>query len=332
MAAQTIVSTGLALCGQDKPTQDMALFTRLIFLAFTKTSFTQEERKKYEELVALCNMGLTHLAVEILSQRPLFEKNFPQAYSLTKSELAARVKDEQLHDRIFGNWVIPLATFRALETAVELPFSYADLFDCAIDGMRNQNEYAKESSEVANFWNDLQGLQTSGRCVEKAHYRIKYQQRFRAISMDEDMIFAEAKPILYLNAPAVSALFSGGRGANLTANRSNWSTTLSYLKSHPAFLGLKQDRFVLLTPQGTPDYTFESVNGQQVRKQKVNRPKALCFDYSILKQEFGLTLETEVMTETEEIDEDAAAVAVVAPAPPKPQSLFSSTGDEDAPF
>lgn len=332
MAAQTIVSTGLALCGQDKPTQDMALFTRLIFLAFTKTSFTQEERKKYEELVALCNMGLTHLAVEILSQRPLFEKNFPQAYSLTKSELAARVKDEQLHDRIFGNWVIPLATFRALETAIELPFSYADLFDCAIDGMRNQNEYARESSEVANFWNDLQGLQTSGRCVEKAHYRIKYQQRFRAIFMDEDMIFAEAKPILYLNAPAVSALFSGGRGANLTANRSNWSTTLSYLKSHPAFLGLKQDRFVLLTPQGTPDYTFESVNGQQVRKQKVNRPKALCFDYSILKQEFGLTLETEVMTETEEIDEDAAAVAPVAPAPPKPKSLFSSTGDDDAPF
>lgn len=150
--------------------------------------------------------------------------------------------------------------------------------------------------------------------------------------MDEDMIFVEAKPILYLNAPAVSALFSGGRGANLTANRSNWSTTLSYLKSHPAFLGLKQDRFVLLTPQGTPDYTFESVNGQQVRKQKVNRPKALCFDYSILKQEFGLTLETEVMTETEEINEDAAAVAADAPAPPKPKSLFSSTGDDDAPF
>ncbi len=41
MAAQTIVTTGVALCGQDKPTQDMALYTRVIFLAFTKTSFNQ---------------------------------------------------------------------------------------------------------------------------------------------------------------------------------------------------------------------------------------------------------------------------------------------------
>lgn len=31
MAAQTIVTTGVALCGQDKPTQDMALYTRVIF-------------------------------------------------------------------------------------------------------------------------------------------------------------------------------------------------------------------------------------------------------------------------------------------------------------
>jgi len=38
MAAQTIVSTGVVLCGQDKPTQDMALYTRVIFLAFSKTS------------------------------------------------------------------------------------------------------------------------------------------------------------------------------------------------------------------------------------------------------------------------------------------------------
>lgn len=332
MAAQTIVTTGLALCGQDKPTQDMALFTRLIFLAFTKTSFTQEERRRYDDLVAVCNLGLTHLAVEVLGHRQLFEKNFAQAYALTKSELAAKVSDGQMHDRIFGNWVIPLATFRTLETVLDLPFGYADLFDCVARGMRNQNEYARESSEVAGFWNDLQGLQTSGRCVEKAHYRIKYHTRFRALSMQEDMVFAEARPILYLNAPAVSALFNGGRGSNVTANRSNWATILSYLKSHPAFLGLKQDRFVLLTPQGTPDYTFETVNGMQVRKQKVNRPKALCFDYSILKQEFGLTLETEVMTEAEEISEDAATTAAETPAPPKPQSLFSSANDEDVPF
>ncbi len=155
--------------------------------------------------------------------------------------------------------------------------------------------------------------------------------------MREDMVFNESRPILYLNAPAVAALLNGNRGSNSTANRSNWSTTLSYLKSHPSFLGLKQDRFVILTPQGTPDFTYESgPMGQQVRKQKVNRPKALCFDYQQLKEAFGLTLETEVMTEAEEISEDAEPD--IAPGqhsqainPPETINLFEAAED-DAPF
>ena len=76
--------------------------------------------------------------------------------------------------------------------------------------------------------------------------------------------------------------------------------------------------------------------GQQVRKQKVNRPKALCFDYQQLKEAFGLTLETEVLTEAEEINEDAepdfAPEHNSQPAiPPKTDNLFEAT-DEDTPF
>jgi DNA primase catalytic core len=304
MAAQTIVTTGVAICGQDKPTQDMALYTRLIFLAFTKTSFSQEERKKYEQLVAMCNLGLSHLAIEVLSHRELFEKNFYSHYSLVKKEFADKLAEEEIHDRIFGNWVIPLATFRTLEVMLDLPFSYADLLEVALKGVRNQNEFAMESSEVADFWNTLQGLQTAGKCVDKAHYRIRYQMRFRALNMEEDMEFSEARPILYLNAAAVATLINA-RTMNSTANRSNWSTTISYLKSHPSFLGLKQDRFNILLPSGAPDLVFENINGKSTKRVKVSRPKALCFDYLKLKEAFGLTLETEIVSDDEASVEDA---------------------------
>lgn len=298
MAAQTIVSTGVALCGQDKPTQDMALYTRVIFLAFSKTSFNQQEKRNYEDLVALCNMGLTHLTIEILNHRQLFEKNFPEIYSITKRELATKLENENIHDRIFGNWVIPLATFRTLETMIDVPFSYTELFETAINGIRSQNELAQESSEVADFWNMLQGFQTSGKCVDKAHYRIRYMKSFRPISVKEDIEFKEARPILYLNMAAVASLFNS-RNMNATANRSNWSTITSYLKSHSSFLGLKQDRFTILLPSGLPDYSIEIVNNEQVRKVKVNRPKALCFDYLQLKEAFGLELETEMISDSQ---------------------------------
>lgn len=302
MAAQTIVSTGVALCGQDKPMQDMALYTRVIFLAFSKTSFNQVEKRNYEDLVALCNMGLTHLTIEILNHRELFEKNFPETYSITKRELAAKFENESIHDRIFGNWVIPLAAYRTLETVLDVPFSYAELFETAVNGIRSQNELAQESSEVADFWSMLQGFQTSGKCVDKAHYRIRYMKSFRPISVKEDIEFKEARPILYLNMAAVASLFNS-RNMNATANRSNWSTIMSYLKSHSSYLGLKQDRFTILLPSGLPDYSIEIVNNEQVRKVKVNRPKALCFDYLQLKEVFGLELETEVITDVQDSED-----------------------------
>lgn len=322
MAAQTIVTTGVALCGQDKPTLDMALYTRVIFLAFTKTSFNQLEKRHYEDLVSVCNMGLTHLTIELLRHRELFEKNFPEIYSITKRELATKLENDTIHDRIFGNWVIPLATFRTLETVIEVPFSYAELFDTAVRGMRNQNELAQESSEVADFWNMLQGFQTSGKCIDRAHYRIKYMKSFRPISVKEDMEFKEARPVLYLNMAAVASLFNS-RNMNATANRSNWSTIMSYLKSHSSYLGLKQDRFVILTPNGTPDYSFDMVNGEQVKRIKVNRPKALCFDYLQLKDAFGLELETEVINDTMDMIEDT---------PDEGRSISNNSTQKEFPF
>lgn len=298
MAAQTIVSTGIALCGQDKPTIDMALYTRVLFLAFTRTSFNQTERMRYEDLVTLCNMGLTHLTVELLKHRSLFEKNFSEAYAMSKRELAAKLSKVTVHERIFGNWVIPLATYRSLETVMDLPFSYNELFETAVKGVLNQNELAQESSEVGDFWNMLQGFQTAGKCVEGVHYNIRYLRRFRPLSVSEDIEFAEARPVLYLNAAALSPLFSG-RGSNATSARSYWSTIMSYLKSHNSYLGLKQDRFSILLPNGEIDYSVETINGQPIRRKKTNRPKALCFDYLMLKDAFGIDLETEIS-----VDED----------------------------
>lgn len=248
----------------------------------------------------MCNQGLTHLAIEILNHRELFEKNFTESYSITKKEMAAKFEGAGIIDRILGNWVIPLAAFRTLETVIDVPFRYADLFDIAVRGIREQQELGQESSEVGDFWNMLQGYQTMGKCIDNVHFHIRYLRSFRPLGMKDDIVFKEPRPIIYLNTAAVSSLF-GSRNMNVTANRSNWSTMLSYLKAHPSYLGLKQDRFTILLPNGQPDFYFETVNGQQVKRIKVNRPKALCFDYLQLKDAFNLELEMEVVSEESEM-------------------------------
>lgn len=192
--------------------------------------------------------------------------------------------------------MIPLATYRSLETVLDLPFSYAELFETAVKGVLNQNELAQESSEVGDFWNMLHGFQTTGKFIEGVHYNVRYLRRFRPLSASEDIEFMESRPILYLNAAAISPLFNG-RGNNATSARSYWSTIMSYLKSHNLYLGLKQDRFPIQLPNGDIDYSVETVNGQQIRRKKINRPKTLCFDYLMLKDTFGIDFETEVVTD-----------------------------------
>ena len=75
---------------------------------------------------------------------------------------------------------------------------------------------------------------------------------------------------------------------------------------------MKQDRFTILLPSGLPDYTIEIANGEQVRKVKVNRPKALCFDYLQLKDAFGLDLETEMVTDMSEALENEERISDTA--------------------
>ena len=234
------------------------------------------------------------------------ENGFKANYSMVRKELSNELENEEIEDRVLDNWVVPLATFRTLESALRLPFSYTELFDITLAGIRYQNEGCKKNTEMAEFWEVIDSLHSQGRIIEKAHFRIKYLTEFRAIGRSEAVRFAKAKPVLFLNAPAVSSLYSGRIPGGVTAGRTNnWSTVMTYLKVQPSFLGLKQDRFNLLLPNGTFDYSIENEGGNSVRKMKVNRPKALCFDYEMLKEKYSLNLETSSMRESEMDDEDA---------------------------
>lgn len=59
----------------------------------------------------------------------------------------------------------------------------------------------------------------------------------------------------------------------------------------------------------------------QVKKVKVNRPKALCFDYLQLKETFGLDLETEVVAEVQDMKEVLSDKSDSQPSVPVQQDL-----------
>lgn len=318
-AAQTVVTSAVVICGQDLPTRDIALYSRVIHLTFSRPSFTAEERQRFDDLKEISNLGNTHLAVQVLNLRKVVENGYRQNHSIVRKELSIALADEEIEDRVLDNWVVPLAAFRTLESSLRLPFTYSEMFDITLVGIRYQNEGCKKNTEMADFWEVIDSLHSQGRIIDKAHFKIRYLTEFRGIGSSEPVVFAKPTQVLFLNPSAVSALYTGRiAGGAVGKSAGNWGTVLTYLKVQPSFLGLKQDRFNILLPNGTVDYTIDATLGGTQKKLRVNRPKALCFDYGMLKDKYSINLETSTVSEAD-LDADDASQVAKPPTPPKYQ-------------
>ena len=142
----TKVSCGVIVSGQEMATADIALFSRFIFLSYSKSQFSQEAKEKFAKMAAIRKLGCSHLVLEILQCRALFEAEFRGNYNEAFEDIINALGQSNIEDRIIRNWVIPLAALRTLQDALRLPFTYNDLLKVSIDGIIAQNMTSNTSS------------------------------------------------------------------------------------------------------------------------------------------------------------------------------------------
>lgn len=291
------VTSGVILAGQYKP-EDEAIFSRCIHLMYAQTSFTREEKQNFKELSEMVLHGNTHLLLPLLELRNIFEKGFFKTFDITLNDVLVKLDKDKVEDRILNNWVVALAAFRVLEPHLDMPFSYSELFEVVVNGIRYQNDQIRKSSDTANFWLYLDSMHTQGKVKEKCHFVIKLLSSFSAVKK-EKTVFVEPKRVIFLNFKAVRGLLEQRIARQKTGSTLDTATLESYLKSLPQFLGIKQQRFQILRNNGELDEEFKS-DGAQSKKYVISNPSnALCFDYDSLKSMLDLNLETFRMTEDE---------------------------------
>ena len=333
---RTFVRSGVILTGQDAPTRDDALFSRVIHLSYSQVTFSKEAKRNFEEFQAISARGASHLTVQLLKLRKLFETDYAAHYAACKRELIAALSEDSIEDRLLNNWLAPLAAFHTVQTSLELPFSYTDLFNICVGGIRRQNEQLKKNSDIAVFWSMLDSNHMQGRIIARAHFAIKRMASFKR-NERETIDFGRDKTILFLNYQnVVNALGQRVNGSNIIGKLDTVSLE-SYLRTHPAFLGTKQFRFRVLLPNGTPDYTYEMRDGKQIRRVREVRPMAFVFDYELLKDSYELNLETVERAENELSEDDldtpsASSAPETAPEPKQPGFFDNEEKEEDMPF
>lgn len=254
--------------------------------------------------------------------RDIFEKGFFKTFDVTLNDVLAKLDKDKVEDRILNNWVVALAAFRVLEPHLDMPFTYSDLFEVVVNGIRYQNDQIRKSSDTANFWLYLDSMHTQGKAKGKCHFVIKMLPSFKALKKEE-VRFVEPKRIIFVNFKAVRALLEMRLARQKTGSTLDIATLESYLKSLPQFLGFKQQRFQNLKNNGELDEEYKTENGQTKKIISSTPSNALCFDYDSLKAALDLNLETFRISEDEldsDVEEDIKAPSDEDPFNPPSQS------------
>ena len=280
----TDVDAGVILSGQEMPTADNALFSRLIFLTFSHCEFNDEEKENYQTLKMMRSQGVSHLTLQLLDQRKRVESSFPTMFQQTLSDVSERLKDIAIEDRIMHNWVSPLATLRCLENALDTALSYKDMLGICVDGIRFQNAQCKQNNELTNFWKVVMYLVSEGSLMDGGDFRIEYVQRLKTDIVNVD--WPVARPILYIQKSRLFMLYKKNSKAVGDAVLPEGSL-LYYLEHSKAYLGYKKGVRFKVYHNGVLQY--KSGKDYNIPESKVFL--SYCFDYRLLEEDYGINLE-----------------------------------------
>ena len=290
----TAVDSGVILSGQEMATADIALFSRLVFLTFNKSVFTDEQKSRYNDLVQVRKRGLTHLTLQILRHRGRFEQQFVASYNACLKDVIDALKSETIEDRILRNWVIPLAAFRTLEGVLDIPFSYKEIKDIVIEGIVRQNKECKSNNELANFWNVVSYLQQDGEIFNEGDYKVKLHTRFKSNIIKIEQEYSEPKKILLLRKNRVFMLYKKF-GRQVGDSILPEGSLLYYLENSKEYMGKKNsERFRNIQHGIEQTKAVETPTGGIEYKKISTVDQALCFDYDMIMENYGINLEVEI--------------------------------------
>lgn len=183
---QTTVSTsqgGIMIAGQHSPTQDIALFTRCIYMVFEQRNLTEENRKNFQILQDYQKQGFTAIIEELLLYREVVEKTFKEEYT----KLYSFFKTPQMQEiRLAENYAALFCLYKVL------PQIFGDIAGEANEGeflgvimskLLNQHDSMKRSDDTQTYWDIISYLANRGDIKQGVHYQFKLREAKRVLEM-----------------------------------------------------------------------------------------------------------------------------------------------------
>lgn len=285
----TAVDCGLMLTGQEMPTADVALYSRLIFLTFTQYEYTDKEKENFNNLKDIERKGLTHITEELLHLRHKLIEKYDEKYSEVASAMLNKINNATVEDRIWKNWMIPIAVFASIEEQIKCSFNLQKVMDITAECIVRQNSEIKKSNELAVFFGLIEYMATDKLIEEEFDFKFQF-----TINASETMELKTPRTILYLNISRVIPLYRK-YGHQMKENVLPVKTLEYYLRNDKSFVGMKVVKF---------KYHAKVIeeNSMTCIREQYKSMRVMGFDYETLKNVFSCQLETNNI-EKEETEE-----------------------------
>ncbi len=286
----TSVDCGVVLSGQEMPTADIALFSRMIFLSFSKTTFSDEEKRNFENLRRIENRGITHLTAQMLAMRSIFAAGFRSAWDDTVTDLSDKARSSAVEDRTLKNWATVLAAFRTLDGQLGLSFHYPELLDLCTRLCINQNAKTRQSNELAGFWETVENLVGSSRAWIDVDYRITRGGRSittrESKRANQEVELNPEKRYLFVNFNRLSSQYlKEARDGQKALPKDSLKY---YLENSPEYMGtVLSMKFKLI--DNALGYTPSDDAAVKTRTTT-----AMVFDYDAITENYGISLDVVV--------------------------------------
>ena len=235
------VNQGIIVCGQQIATADIALFSRFVALGFSKTIFSYEEKKLFQELEQINKQGLTQITHQLLKYRETFKTKYNKTVDSVSEQFRELLGETSVETRIFNNWLTIASAYATVAKIVELPFNFDETIQLFVSMMADQNKETAKNDDLGIFWKTVQYLISSNMLFSEGDYRVVYTDKVTRTFFEggkwqrSDIILQEPQRVFYLS---VSRVFGLYKSQSLREGDKPLpdATVEYYLKNSPAFI------------------------------------------------------------------------------------------------
>ena len=291
---QARVDCALVLTGQEMPTVDFALFTRLVYLSCDKKNFSEDDKRNFDELMKFRMMGATHITLDILKHREKVVATIGTAWKKAEQDLKYELRDEQLAvDRLRQNWAVILTSYLILEDAIDWPFTYDELLRLCTEGCKKQNGLCVTVDEVAGFWQIINTAIQQNMLIKDQDFKLKYVRQLRVTKAREPIEFVGVKPVLMIRKDMFLARYLE-LGNKMKVKVLPIESIQKYLENTHEHFGTSStpERFKKFNAGGHPEMEFTTDKSGKVLSSKTvwYQDRPICFDYDLVSRKYNLML------------------------------------------